>query len=285
MDVKERLLGEEVFKVVTETDNKDLEKAVPELVKLLEDKDLKVKASYALSLIAQKVPASKAIKDSIPGLLNSLKDKETSLHGAIALGSVLQADPANKEIAQGISAHTHLFLAMMLDVDDFILQKGALLLGHVAQQDPDKVLELLSFFIEMLDFERWRSRWNALGIMGLILLKHPQNKDIIGAVPRFLELMGDESWQVRLNAVGISGSIADKNPALDEVKDIVAGLAMALKDENENVRVMASDWLSAIAEKNPENAKDAIPALEGVLKDPSHKVHENAEKALKALKG
>lgn len=284
MDLEERLFGEGAAKAVEEAAEEDLDEVVPRLVGLLGGQK-RAGAAYALALIAQKIPGSKELKNTIPDLLNLLKDKETSLHGAIALGSILQADPDDEEIAKGIPAHAHLFLAMMLDADDFIHQNGALLLGHVAQRNPDTALQLLSFLIEMLGYDRWRSRWNAIGIIGLILMRYPQNEDIIGALPRFQELLRDESWQVRLNAVGITGAIAGRNPGLDSVKGIVAGLAMSLTDENENVRVMASNWLAAIASKNPENARHAVPALEAALKDGSGKVRDNAEKALGALRG
>ncbi len=289
MDLKESLLGEDAAKTVNEAANKDLENVVPEIVGLLGENDTRIRASRALMLIAQKAPGSKAMKDSIPDLLKLLKEKETSLYGALAIGVLLQEDPDNMEISKGIPAHAPLFLALMYDVDEFIQQNGYLLLRHVALKDPDTVLnlKLLSFLLEMLGFDRWRSRWYAISIIGKILLKYPQNKDILGAVPRFLELLKDESWEVRLNAAGITGLIAGRSEGLDEAtaKDITAGLAMALKDENDDVRVMASGWLFDIVSENPEYAKDLVPAFEGALKDTSSKVRGNAEKALKAIKG
>ncbi len=267
--------------------NKEIIKAIPALIKRLGDKDHSVRKNAAGALVFIAQYNTKAVEGAVPALVKLLDDgdEKVRINAANALGMIIQGNPENEDVLDAVPRFLPMFMEMMVADNELVQQNAALLIGYSAQKDAEGVLGAVPQLIRMLDHKDWRVRWNAMGILGLVLLKYPQKKEIIDATPRFVELLEDADLRVRFNAVGLVGSVTHKNPKIKEIPDAISGLIKALKDEDENIRLRASSWLPLIAENNAEHLEKAIPALTEATKDKNETVQKNVKKVLERLKG
>jgi HEAT repeat protein len=265
--------------------NKDIINAVPALIKKLEDPDPSVRKNAAGTLVFIGQYNGKKVAEAIPALIKLLEDKTENvrINAANALAMAFQENSENKDLLDAASKHLQMFMEMMVSDSEIVQQNAALLIGYTAQKNPEAVLSNVPQFVQMLDNKGWRVRWNSMGILGLILLKYPQEKEIVRAMPRFLELMEDENTMVRFNAVGIVGSLAHKNPKIKEISDSISGLIKALKDVNGDIRRRASAWLPLIAENNAKYFEKSIPVLTEAMKDKNEDIQKNIKKVLEKL--
>ncbi|MBU0527541.1 HEAT repeat domain-containing protein [Candidatus Micrarchaeota archaeon] len=267
--------------------NKDIVNSVPVLTIKLEDPEPSVRKNAAGTLVFIAQYNGKKVAEAIPALIKLLEDKTENvrINAANALAMSFQENSENKDLLNAASNYLQMFMEMMVSDSEIVQQNAALLIGYIAQKNPEAVLSNVTQFIQMLDNKIWRVRWNSIGILGLVLLKYPQEKEIVLAMPRFLELMEDENTMVRFNAVGIVGSLAHKNPKSKEISDSISRLIKALKDESGDIRLRASAWLPLIAENNAKYLEKSIPALRESLKDEDERLQKNIKKVLEKLGG
>jgi HEAT repeat protein len=184
------------------------EQAIPELIKLLEDKDSSVRDSAASAL--GKIKSEQAI----PGLIKLLEDKDYFVRdsAASALGEI-----KSEQAIPGL-------IKWLEDEDYFVRDSAVSALGKIKSE------QAIPGLIKLLEHQNSNVRRSAASALGEI--KSEQ------AIPGLIKLLEDKDSYVRDSAASALGQIKSEQA--------IPGLIKLLEDENFWVRISAASALGEI---------------------------------------
>lgn len=239
------------------TDKTHAAPAVPALIPLLKDSDVKVRRAAGLALAAIGLEADKAV----PALLVALKDRDEDVV-CVAIRALGEIGPKAKAA-----------LPSLLDVLQKN-QKGAIrwnairALGNIGAEAKSAVPNLLKVV------EQDKDPFNALGAARSLGEMGPAAKSAVPALIRALKQHKDK--EVRVEVALTLGHVDPQN------KVTVPALIDLLSDADEHTRNMAAFVLGEIGPAAPA----AIPALKArALNDSDDEVRAMARRALRKIEG
>lgn len=208
-DVKVRKNAIEGIQVVSEliedkaADIRQLEPALPSIVRYLEEEELRSCAIWSLRAISHKNP--EMIKPFISNISKFIHDtkEHVRLGAIITLKNVAKIEP---ELIQSLRSD---FAALLEDSDSRIRQNAAIVLGFIAPEVPEIADRIMPQLIELLDDRRSTTRREAVEAIARIAKANPEAATV--AKRRLVELLEGQDESVRKSSESALKHLADNS--------------------------------------------------------------------------
>ena len=232
----------------------EVEAAIPDLVRLFEDRDVRVRGSAIVTAANYGSQATLVV----PALGRVLeKDMSSSVRLLAIRGLARIGKPV---------AGPHLIRALA-DEDEQVRYEACRALGQIVPTDA----QIISVLRKLAQDERDP----AMRARALLTLR----ADDLENLSIFVKALTDSQSQVRRSAIGQMVFAASEHGA--KLKSAVPALTYYLKDATAPAREHAAYALGRIGAE----ARSAVPALEDALRDENPNLRRSAEEALRQVRG
>jgi HEAT repeat protein len=239
---------------------------LPKLIQLCNDKDLRVRVLMALALGRMSFRSKELAEVTVPELMKLLEDKEDRVRGAAAIGLRYIAASSPERIEPIIPK-----LSKMLEDKNKTLRGVA---GFSLQLFSKVAPELIADVIEWAGkaiAEGYASARRGAGFALHFTSRYPDSVVDKGLLPEVLKLMEDEDPNVRGRAVMALKNMVPEFP--DFVLEHLTMIMGLLEDKDGRVRMQATYALAEIADYHREAVKQtALERMVRLLEDPDQRV-------------